>query len=830
MRGSARPSLMRCSRGSDFMTTGAAREKSQSRGTKDPKNIEAIIEPSPQQAAMMLYQGGDEGQAAGFLDVSFELAGELDPDAWRFAWEEMLRRQDALRMSVEAAAGRPMLVVWRELALPWRFEDLRRHPSDRQREFLEEYRRSNRTEGLALDAPPVTRVATFQLEPKRYQVFWSCHHLFLDGWSSSSVVRDVLALYEARVAGEALPPAPQTTYRSYRQRVDALDPEVGLRFWREHLEGYDDAQAIAARRLAFDAVSVREVALTLASDTARALDDQLRERGLTASLLARAAWAQLLASLLKSERVVFGAVVSGRVAEVEGVDSIAGFLSNVIPVRAHVDPEKSWVDRLDELRSDQFRSQPYEHLSLGEIGRAAGWRGVPFDSLLLVQNLPLGWSDQARTLQIRQYRSPTTTTYPLTVTVFPSQSWRTVVQYDRRRFERRWVETLLEAFHTVIERIAKDPDAPVAATGSIDVPATPDVEREEGAPASALPTATLTESPVIAGFSAPRNKLEMELAALWGEILETGPIGARDDFFALGGTSMQAVRLFVELERRFGRRLALARLLENPTVEKLAVLLRGDTESPEFRCLVPIEVHDGTPNLFCIHAGGGHVLFYRDFARAMGPDVSVYGIQPVGIDGEEKPLRTIEEIAGRYLAEIRLLQPEGPYRLLGYCWGATVAFEMARQLAVDGVEPPQLILVDSSAPRAATRPFIERFGIVLKMHLPFRRRHLLKLFADPADKLRLDQEILQNLCEDAFLAYKPRPYAGPALFMQGGDSESWDRRYWEKGLVEDWLEIMPNLQVERFDSNHDEFFTEGHSERTAERVLGYLVDRRSSDR
>jgi thioesterase domain-containing protein len=100
---------------------------------------------------------------------------------------------------------------------------------------------------------------------------------------------------------------------------------------------------------------------------------------------------------------------------------------------------------------------------------------------------------------------------------------------------------------------------------------------------------------------------------------------------------------------------------------------------------VEIQPGDGSkPPLFLIHAEGGHVLMYRDLAKNLGSDWTVYGIQSRGLDGSTQPSDAIEEMAGRYISEIRQVQPRGPYYLGGWCLGGTIGYEMAKQLEAEG--------------------------------------------------------------------------------------------------------------------------------------------------
>ncbi len=223
-------------------------------------------------------------------------------------------------------------------------------------------------------------------------------------------------------------------------------------------------------------------------------------------------------------------------------------------------------------------------------------------------------------------------------------------------------------------------------------------------------------------FLGPRDSLELRLTHLWEELLEVRPVGVRDDFFALGGHSLLALRLLVAVERLTGRRVPMGALLAEPTVERLARALRGEA-LPAAGPLVPIQPAGGERPLFLVHPAGGNVVSYAALARHLGPGFRVYGFQSRGLEDGELPHGRLEEMADDYLAAVRAIQPEGPYRLGGWSMGGVVAFEITRRLEAAGERVELLALIDSRPPggdAAAADPddavllqgFVSHLGLV----------------------------------------------------------------------------------------------------------------------
>jgi amino acid adenylation domain-containing protein len=216
----------------------------------------------------------------------------------------------------------------------------------------------------------------------------------------------------------------------------------------------------------------------------------------------------------------------------------------------------------------------------------------------------------------------------------------------------------------------------------------------------ALPAATASIAGAGGTRVAPRDMLEHVLTGIWARVLGIDDVGVLDHFFEIGGHSLLAARLFEEIERETGVAAPLAALFADDTIAGLARALR---EQPAELSAPIIALHDAgsRPPLVLLHGdltGGG--FYARTLARALGPEQPLLVVQPHGLDNAPIP-DTIEAMATDRLRALRALRPRGPYFLAGYCNGAFVAFEMARQLIAEGDAVPLVIVIEARAPRSA---------------------------------------------------------------------------------------------------------------------------------
>jgi amino acid adenylation domain-containing protein len=199
-------------------------------------------------------------------------------------------------------------------------------------------------------------------------------------------------------------------------------------------------------------------------------------------------------------------------------------------------------------------------------------------------------------------------------------------------------------------------------------------------------------------YVAPRNELQQQLVDIWEELFKVHPIGLNDNFFELGGHSLMMIMLVARVEERLGKRVSMADLFADPTVEHLSKLIGHGRENPFQSLVIPMQPEGGAPAFFAPHASGGHVWCYKDLVRHVGDDQPFYGIQAREPEGGLVVHTDIVAMASDYVEAIRSRQPAGPYYLGGWSMGGVIAFEMARQLQQQGERVALLALMDSQAP------------------------------------------------------------------------------------------------------------------------------------
>jgi len=235
-------------------------------------------------------------------------------------------------------------------------------------------------------------------------------------------------------------------------------------------------------------------------------------------------------------------------------------------------------------------------------------------------------------------------------------------------------------------------------------------------------------------FVAPTSLVHHQLVQIWEELLETRPIGMRDNFFQLGGHSLLAARLVQRIEQVCGKKISLATLFAGPTIEQLTDAFQCQEDKGSRTPVVGVQTDGSRRPFFFLHGdwtGGAFYCFA--LARALGADQPFYVLEPYRLDQQEIP-PTLEAMATAHLEALRAIQPEGPYLLAGFCNGGLLAYEIARQLHAEGQKVDLLFLINPTPPARYNflRDVVSRFANVIKLSQDqqadcfLRLRHMLR--------------------------------------------------------------------------------------------------------
>jgi len=467
--------------------------------SKAGRNIEAIYRLTPTQEGLLFHAIYAPERGLYFEHFTCLLAGDLDEDSFREAWERVTHRHDAVRalFTWEKRAD-PLQIIRERVETPFDVYDWSGRGSDHG-EALATFLEKDRARGFRLDQAPLSRVNLFKLGPREHRLVWSFHHLILDGWSQRLFFGEILATYEALCRGSDAAERPSARrFGDYVGWLQQRDRGPSEKYWRQLMRGFESPTSLRLPKPLDGAAGHGEHHFTLSAQTTERLKLVARSERVTFNTLARAAWSIVLSRYGAATDVVFGATVSGRSPELEGVDEMIGLFINTLPVRARVEPERTVRDLLQSLRAQQVEGSPHEFLSLADVARVSG---VPkgralFETILVVENHPGVKTDgPAGRLESSEPRYCERSNFPLAVIAVPGETIELILIYDRRHYGPASVERLGAHVAQVCEAIAEDVTRPISSVSTVT-----DAERKALSELALGETAPASEDTVMSLF------------------------------------------------------------------------------------------------------------------------------------------------------------------------------------------------------------------------------------------------------------------------------------------------------------------------------------------
>ncbi|MER7707476.1 amino acid adenylation domain-containing protein [Kitasatospora sp. NPDC097605] len=420
--------------------------------------VEDVWPLSPLQEGMLYHTALDQdGPDTYTVQSVYGIEGPLDAARLKASWQALLDRHAALRVCFRYVSGARMVqVVLRDVTIPWRETDLSALPDDLADDEVGRLAEAELAERFRLDTAPLTKLHLIRLGPESHRLVHTLHHVLADGWSMPIIHRELSAIYAAGGDPSGLPAT--TSYRDYLAWLGRQDKEAARAAWRGELAGLDTPTTVVPA----DPGRVPDID-TVMAELSPELTDGLarlaRGHGLTLNTVVQGVWAVVMSQLAGRTDVVFGATVSGRPAELAGVETMVGMLLGTLPVRVRLDGGRRFVDSLAELQRTQSALMPHQHLGLQEAQAAVG-PGAVFDTLVIYENFPRTGLDRPRGdgLHLRPVRKGRDSShYPFTLVTGPGERMPVILNYDRGLFDRAVADAVLGGFVRVVDQLVADP-------------------------------------------------------------------------------------------------------------------------------------------------------------------------------------------------------------------------------------------------------------------------------------------------------------------------------------------------------------------------------------
>ncbi|MBA2582533.1 MAG: non-ribosomal peptide synthase/polyketide synthase [Bacteroidetes bacterium] len=438
------------------------------------QNLKDLYPLSLMQEGMLFHALLETQSTAYFEQTSYLIKGNLDIEIFKYSLNELFKRHDVLRtVIVHKKVARPLQVVLKELEAAFYFEDLRQQSPEEQKKAISEFCEKDVVKGFNLSEDVLMRLAVLQTADDAWRVVWSHHHILMDGWCVGILLQEFMELYRAKKAGRAARLSKPIPYSTYIKWLEKQDKKSASEYWKEYVAGYEGQTVLPElSKTSKSAYQRAQVSLKFDTETTAKLEGLAKKNGVTLNTLLQACWAILLQKYNSSDDVVFGAVVSGRPTEIDGVESMVGLFINTLVVRVACGEDETLSQLLKKMQQQAGASDAHAYFPLAEVQSFTTQRQNLINHILVFENYPL----QQELQQISDPESGYTigdvelfeqTNYNLTVMIMPGKEIAVHFDYNAAVFSTVVMDQLKTHFFAVVTQALANTDVSVAAISII---------------------------------------------------------------------------------------------------------------------------------------------------------------------------------------------------------------------------------------------------------------------------------------------------------------------------------------------------------------------------
>ncbi|MFJ6513261.1 amino acid adenylation domain-containing protein [Streptomyces sp. NPDC091406] len=429
--------------------------------------LDGVLPLTPLQHGLAYHAFTEEAGADPYVvQLELEIRGPLDPGRLRAAAGTVVDRHANLRAGFRRlTTGRLVQYTTADAAPEWTEHDLRARPDGPVTDALSVLVAEDRTRPFAPDRPPLLRFTLIRTADDRWRLLFTSHHLLLDGWSAPLLLTDLFDAYAGR------PPARRRPFADYARWLADRDRAAAEAAWRAALDGITEPTLTAPAGTPTAPLVPEETATVLDTALTAALQDRARTSGTTLNTVVQTGWGLVLARLTGRDDVVFGSAVSGRPAELDGVEGMLGLFVNTLPTRVRTAPARTLGDTVADLHARQVALLDHQHLGLADIQRLTGLPAL-LDTMTVFENYPfdddaLSGSERAAGLDVRGIGGRDASHYPLTLAItLQGGRLRLVLKHRPDLYDTQAARTVLDRLTRALDHLAHRPDLPA---GQVDL-------------------------------------------------------------------------------------------------------------------------------------------------------------------------------------------------------------------------------------------------------------------------------------------------------------------------------------------------------------------------
>jgi polyketide synthase PksJ len=433
------------------------------------KRIADIVALTPMQEGMLFHYLADQGSRQYRVQLLIEIAGPINLPFFEQAWNEVIAHNEMLRTAFRwQRVKNPVQVILKEHRLRPAYHDLSEESGEERARLATEI--TDRQKGETFDLRDVPfRVTLMKMAHDLYNLVICHHHILYDGWSQAIILREFFDTYADLSNNRPPTPSKKRPFQAYVKWIQSRSADRERKFWQAYLRQVDAVAhlAVKKRRDRNKEIESTENHRVPLPPGARQEFEQFSQRSrITLAALLYTGWGVLLQKYNDCGDAVFGTTVSGRSADIKGIENIVGLFINTIPLRIEAESHENITALLKRVNDRLQIRREYEATPLVKVREYCEWpEGEElFATLVVLENYPLDFRAMQveGKLSVRSYSLAEATHYDLTVTIRLFDDIEADISYNPAAFDRETIASLATHYARILTYMRSHPDQSLA--------------------------------------------------------------------------------------------------------------------------------------------------------------------------------------------------------------------------------------------------------------------------------------------------------------------------------------------------------------------------------
>ncbi len=409
------------------------------------KNIKNIYELTPLQEGILLHHLNYKLSNPYFEQASFTLEGKIDSNVFIEAWKLTLNRHDIFRtVFAYKKIKTPVQIVLKNCEHDVTFENICDLNKTEQNKKIQHYEKNDIKKGFQIDKIPPVRIKLFKLSDMRNVFIWSFHHILIDGWSLKNIFSEFLEIYNSKTKNKNYILKEPVQFREFVKWLKQQDMKKSLDYWERYLEQCNVATTVPTVLHEDVNYELCEKEFFIDEKFTFQLNEIAKRTGGTLNNIIRTVWGIVIAYFNRTDFAVFGATVSGRPPDLQGVDEIVGLFINAVPVKVGF---KSLKEKLFDIykvvQNEDIYCKEHQYCSLAEIQSKSKLKNNLIDHIFVFENYPESDNNDSsqcfKTVDFKLYEH---TNYNFEIQIFPDKKLKFRVRYNENIINKDFVKAL----------------------------------------------------------------------------------------------------------------------------------------------------------------------------------------------------------------------------------------------------------------------------------------------------------------------------------------------------------------------------------------------------